>query len=135
LIAAYYAINKNKKRLHIGNYFSENGFIIGRTNTYCEREIIFNRNKLYEHSLWDHENLSLGCLKALYKGFFSQKANSLTTKCLFGKQIFEYSLDYLEAFWNSYKKENKMFLLQSYEGHEPTNQVVGHLDDILFKNI
>ena len=57
----------------------------------------------------------------------------MTTKCLLGKQIFEYSLDYLEAFWNSYKEENKMFLLQSLEGHEPTNQVVGHLDDILYK--
>ena len=48
-------------------------------------------------------------------------------------QIFEYSLDYLESFWNSYKSENKMFLLQSLEGHEPTNQVIGHLDDILYK--
>ena len=133
LKATYYAINKNKKGIHIGNYFSENGFIIGRSNTYCGKECIFNRNKLYEHSHWDHENLSLACLKVLYKGFFSHKLNSLTAKCLLGKQIFEYSLDYLEAFWNSYKKENKMFLLQSLEGHEPTNQVVGHLDDILFK--
>ena len=133
LKAIYYGLNKNKKRKNFGNYFHENGFIIGRANSYCEKECVFNTNNLYKHAYWDHENLSLACLKAFYNSIFIDKLNSLITKCLFGKQLFEYSLEYLESFWNTYKNQNKMFLLQSLEGHEPTNQVIGYLDDILYK--
>ena len=134
LKATYYGINnRNKKGNNFANHFSDNGFIIGRSNTYCEKECIFNGRKLHKHAHWDHENLSLACLKALYNSIFINPLNSVITKCLLGRQIFEYSLDYLESFWNCYKNEKKMFLLQILEGHEPTNQVIGHLDDILYK--
>ena len=126
--ATYYGINnRNKKGNNFANHFSDNGFIIGRSNTYCEKECIFNGRKLHKHAHWDHENLSLACLKALYNSIFINPLNSVITKCLLGRQIFEYSLDYLESFWNCYKNEKKMFLLQILEGHEPTNQVIGHL--------
>lgn len=58
--------------------------------------------------------------------------NALIKKCLFGKQIFEYALEYLESFMKAYFDYNKMFLFESGEGHEPTGQVIGYLDDILY---
>lgn len=133
--AVYYSSKLSGKKIHFANYFKDNGFIIGRANTYCEKEIIFNKKKYYLHSLWDHENLSLACLKAFYNSPLIGKLNSLIIKCLFGKQLFQYSLEYLETFLKTYKDENKMFLLQSIEGHEPTNQAIGYLDDILYNHL
>ena len=132
LKAIYYGSSKNKKGVNFAEYFSKNGFIIGRSNTYCGKESLFNRRRIFKHAFWDHENLSLACLNVFYNSIFIRKLNSLITKCLFGKQLFEYSLEYLESFWNAYKSQNKIFLLQSLEGHEPSNQVIGHLDDSLF---
>ena len=53
-------------------------------------------------------------------------------KCLFGKDIFQYSLEYLESFWTNYIKQNKMFLFQSLDGHEPTGEVIGYLDEVFY---
>ena len=52
-----------------------------------------------------------------------------------GKQIFEYALEYLEyleSFLETYYDYNKMFLFEAGEGHEPTGQVVGYLDNIFY---
>ena len=135
LKAAYYGTKYNNTGINFANYFIKNGFIIGRGNTYCEKECVFNSNKhkLFEHSQWDHENLSLACLKIIYEGFFINKLTSLIKKCLFGKQIFEYIFEYLESFWRAYKNQNKMFLLQSLEGHEPTGEVIKYIDEIFYK--
>lgn len=132
--AAYYSKETNKKRIHFGNYFTQNGYIIGRTNTYCEKEVVYNNNnnKIYIHSLWDHEGLSIPCINAIYQGLFCHKLSSSVKKCLFGKEIFQYSLDYLESFWTTYIQENKMFLFQSLEGHEPTGEVLGYIDDYFY---
>ena len=129
--AVYYGTEYNKKGIHIGNYFKKKGYIIGRTNTYCEKECVYNnkKRKLFIHSNWDHEGLSIPCLKAVYHGIFCKRLTSWIKKCLFGKDIFQYSLEYLESFWKNYLKQNKMFLFQSLDGHEPTGEVLGYLDE------
>ena len=131
--AAYYGPSlKNKKLTHFANYFKNNGFIIGRTNTYCEKEVVFNKNKKYIHAQWDHEGLSIACISAFYNGVLITKKYSMIKKCLFGKQLFEYSLEYLESFWTTYINQNKLFLFQSLDAHEPTGEVIGHLDEIVY---
>ena len=60
------------------------------------------------------------------------RITSLIKKCLFGKQIFEYALEYLESFLETYYDYNKMFLFEAGEGHEPTGQIVGYLDNIFY---
>lgn len=130
--ATYYGPTSNKKQIHFANYFKKNGFIIGRTNTYCEKEVILNNKKSYIHAHWDHEGLSLACINAFYNGFLISRKYSMIKKCLFGKQLFEYSLEYLESFWTTYISQNKLFLFQSLDAHEPTGEVIGHLDDIFF---
>ena len=134
LKALYYGTDYNKMKISFANYFRKNGFIIGRGNTFCEKECVFNNNKhkKFLHSHWDHENISLSCLKAIYHGLFLSKLYSLIKKCLFGKQLFQYILDYLESFWLTYRNQNKMFLFQSLDGHEPTGQVIGYIDDIFY---
>ena len=85
--ATYYGPTSNKKQIHFANYFKKNGFIIGRTNTYCEKEVILNNKKSYIHAHWDHEGLSLACINAFYNGFLISRKYSMIKKCLFGKQL------------------------------------------------
>jgi len=47
--------------------------------------------------------------------------------------INEYALEYLKSFWKAYINQNKMFLYQSLDGHEPSGQAIGHLDKIFYK--
>jgi len=134
LIASYYGGKVNGKGVHFGNYFKKNGFIIGRVNNFCEKEIVINQgnNKSFKHVFWDHEGTSIGCIKGFYNGIFTHKISSLVKRCLFGKDLTEYSLEYLESFWKAYISNHKMFLYQSIEGHEPTGELIGHYDDIYF---
>ena len=46
--------------------------------------------------------------------------------------MFQYALEYLESFWTTYFNQNKLFLFQSIEGHEPTGQLIGHYDEIVY---
>ena len=62
------------------------------------------------HALWDHEGLSIGCIKEFYDEKFTHKLSSLVKKCLFGKDINEYILEYLESFWTVYLEQYKLFL-------------------------
>jgi hypothetical protein len=131
LRAAYYGIKSKEKGIYFANYFKNKGYILGRSSTFCEKVSIILNYKLTNFR-WDHEGISIPCIKGIYKGFFVSKLTSIIKKCLFGKQVFEYALEYLESFLKTYFNYNKMFLLESGEGHEPTGQIVGYLDDILY---
>ena len=131
--AAYYGGKENGT--NFGKYFKENGYIIGRIHNYCEKESVVNLGNLkaFTHTRFDHEGLSLGCIGAFFKGMLVRMGSSLVKKCLFGKDINEYILDYLESFWKNYIEQKKMFLLNIIDGHEPTGELIGHFDIILYK--
>lgn len=130
LKAAYYGAKKNGNGIYFVNYFKDKGYILGKTTTFCEKTsvILDKKNNLR----WDHEGISIPCIKGIHNSFLISKLFSLIKKCLFGKQIFEYALEYLESFLKTYFDYNKMFLFESGDGHEPTGQVVGYLDDIFY---
>jgi len=131
LRAVYYGTKSKVNGTYFANYFKKQGYILGRTSTFCEKMSIILNYKL-SNFRWDHEGISIPCIKGIYRGFFLNRLTSIIKKCLFGKQIFEYALEYLESFLKAYFNYNKMFLLESGEGHEPTGQIVGYLDDIFF---
>lgn len=130
LRAAYYGSYKNKG-VYFAKYFKNQGYILGRTTTFCEKMSIILNKKISDFR-WDHEGISIPCIIGINKGFLLSRLTSLIKKCLFGKQVFEYALEYLESFFKTYYNYNKMFLLESGEGHEPTGQVVGYLDLIFY---
>ena len=132
--AAYYGSKFNTKGIHFANYFKNNGYIIGRVNAYCGKESVFNMRKpsLFTPAIWDHEGLSLGCIKSFYDRFLISRLSSLVKKCLFGKDLNQYSLEYLESFWVTYIDQYKLFLFQTLDGHEPTGELIGYFDEILF---
>jgi hypothetical protein len=135
LRAIYYGVPFKENGTHFGNYFKDNGYITGRVNSFCEKEPIIGNDgsSSLSHLVFDHEGLSLGCMKPFYDGALLSLQNCLVKKCLFGKDLNEYAFEYLESFWEAYIDQNKLFLYQSLDGHEPTGQVIGFFDDILFK--
>ena len=134
LKAALYGAKSNGEGIHFVNYFKNNGYIVGRIHAFCEKENIFNNKNysLYNHGIWDHEGLSLGCIVTFYDRFLISRLSSVVRKCLFGKDLNQHSLDYLEKFWTTYLKQNKMFLFETVDGHEPTGQLIGYFDEVLF---
>ena len=133
LKAAYYGAKKNGHGIYFVNYFKNQGYILGKSTTFCEKtSVIFHKKIKLNEIRWDHEGISIPCIKGIYQGFLLHKLTSLIKKCLFGKQIFEYALEYLESFLKTYFDYKKLFLFESGEGHEPTGQVVGYLDEIFY---
>ena len=131
--AALYGAKIHGEGTHFVNYFKNNGYIVGRVNAFCEKENIFNKNNysLYNHGIWDHEGLSLGCITTFYDRFLITRLSAVVRKCLFGEDLNQHALKYLEKFWYTYLEQNKMFLFETLEGHEPTGQLIGYFDDIL----
>ena len=50
------------------------------------------------HICFDHEGINLQCKKSFFKGMLASSSSLLVQKCLFGKYINQYSLEYLESF-------------------------------------
>ena len=135
LKAAYYGAKAEGNGTHFVNYYKENGYIVGRINAFCEKETVLNdkNTSFFYHGEWDHEGLSLPCMKTFYGRFLIMRLTSLLKKCLFGYDINEYSIEYLKKFWTTYLEENKLFLFQTLDGHEPTGELLGYFDSTLFQ--
>ena len=72
-------------------------------------------------------------MRTFYDRFLIIRLTSLLRKCLFGKDINEYSIEYWKQFWTTYLEENKVFLFQTLDGHEPTGEVLGYFDNTLYE--
>ena len=131
LKAAYFGATFDGNGTHFANYFKDNGYIIGRASTLCEKINIHSSSPL-NYVIWDHESISIPCIIGAYNNRMTKKLSSIIRRCLFGKDIFKHSLKYLESFWTAYLKNNKLFLFDSGDGHEPTGQTVGYLDEIFY---
>ena len=134
LKAAYYGAEVGGKGIHFANFFKKHGYIIGRVSTICEKESVFNRKNpsAFKPAIWDHEGISLPCIKSFYHRFLITRLTCLIKKCLFGKDINQHALNYLENFWKVYLNQNKLFLYQTLDGHEPTGELIGYFDKTLY---
>ena len=136
LRATYFGANMESDGTFFADYFRNKGYILGRASTYCEKSSIlfWHKNLRRRFNIrWDHDGTAVSCIKGTYRGFFHTYLYSLIKKCMFGKQIIEYAIEYLESFMTTYFDYNKMFLFESGEAHEPTGQIIGYFDDIFFK--
>ena len=129
--AAYFGSKYDGNGTHFANYFQENGYITGRASTLCEKINVHSELPL-TYVNWDHENIALPCIKGIYNTFFTFRLSSVVRRCLFGVDLIKYSFMYMESFWTSYLNENKLFVFDSGDGHEPTGQIVGYIDEFLY---
>ena len=120
--------------------FKQKGFITGQSNNICTRELYDLENdytKKIEFIKFDHENIAMMCDPNYYKKERPFTAflgpYSLKRRCLYGRDTFEYVIEYGEKFWEAYINEHKFLRLAFQEGHEGTGEVVTLLDIALEK--
>ena len=53
---------------------------------------------------------------------------SIRRRCLYGRETFEYILEYVEKFWETYSKEHKFLRLSFQDAHEDNLEEVKYLD-------
>ena len=77
---------------------------------------------------WDHENFVMSC----DPNYFNKKEFTVYERCLYGKPISEYMINYALQFWEKYKENKKYFRMSFNYGNEPTGNVIKYLDEPLY---
>ena len=116
------------------------GFITAQANNICTRQLYdiednFTQNISYDN--FDHENIAMFCDPNYYnpENRFTPYMGpySIRRRCLYGKDTFEYVLEYGEKFWETYINDHKFLRLSFQDAHEGTLEVVKYLDVKLAK--
>ena len=127
---------------HILSLLKKQGYITGQSANYCFKEFqsiekesnFFKSTKIEEY---DHENIAMFCDPFFYDNKNSETKNikginSAIKRCLYGKNSFEYVLEYGYKFWTKYKNNKKFLRLGFFEGNEKTGEVIKYLDYYLY---
>ena len=131
--------------IHIISLLKEKGYITGQSANICSKEFYLNdfeiETNFFKKTLieeYDHENIAMFCDPFYFDYKTSNRKNikginSSIKSCLYGKNSFEYVLEYGYQFWTKYK-ENKRFLrLGFFDGNEKTGEVIKYLDNYLYE--
>ena len=130
----------NSNGTSILKLIKKKGYITAQANNICTRQLYdiednYTQNISYEN--FDHENIAMFCDPNYYnpENRFTPYMGpySIRRRCLYGKDTFEYVLEYGEKFWETYLNENKFLRLSFQDAHEGTLEVVKYLDVKLSK--
>ena len=120
-------------------YMKKTGYITGQSINLCSRELFVTMNNCLnkvEFSDFDHENVAMFCDANYYNRDnpypLLQGGFSVLRRCLYGKDSFEYVLEYGQKFWETYKDNKKFLRLGFIDAHERTQEVIKYLDEPLF---
>ena len=129
-----YKNNEEKKSFHILSHLKKNGYITAQSANICSKHL----SSIYYNSFkdeFDHENIAMFCDPSYYinnpkkrniKGIYSS-----LQRCLFGKDTYEYVINYGRMFWETYPESNKFLRLGFFDGNEKSGEVIKHLDTYL----
>ena len=119
----FYQKSVNNTYINSLKYFKENGYITGQATDICDKEIKNSEE-------WDHENYAYLC-----DPNYINKEKSPYERCLYGKPVSEYMINYATEFWDKYSDNKKYFRLTFNYGNEPTGNVLTYLDQPLYEMI
>lgn len=127
-----------------GNYYSkywkEKGAISSQSISFCGRELFDFENDQFRYMNWepyDHEHIGLFCdpnynqADNPYTPFLGPY--SVRRRCLHGKDVHDYQLEYGYKFWEAYQDTPKVLRMDFIDAHEGSMEVVKYLDDKLEK--
>ena len=131
------SVRATEKGVSFVKYLKDNGFITGSSGTICSKDSLFPEEldlPNVEYEPYDHENLALFCDRNYYDYGYSliNGINSVLHRCLYGKEGYEYAMEYSELFWNAYKDNKKFFRLHIYEAHEMTFELIKYADNKIY---
>jgi hypothetical protein len=123
----------------IHKYFKDFGFVTAQTMNICNSVNLNYEPDDDKSFLWtnfDHELFTPFCdINYWYPGkeygLFYGPYSSFR-RCLYGKDTFEYMLDYASQFWKAYPEERKYIEMYFMDGHEITNEVITYLDSHVY---
>ena len=125
----------NSNGTSILKHIKKKGFITGHSNNICTRQLYDIEDNYTENIEYDnfyHENIAMMCDPNFYnpENRFTPYMGpySIRRRCLYGRDTFEYILEYGEKFWAAYSKEHKFLRLSFQDAHEGTLEVVKYLD-------
>ena len=126
---------KTSNGTFILKYMKERGFITGQSIDLCSRELFVTMNNCLnkvEFSDFDHENVAMFCDANYYNRDnpypFLQGGFSIIRRCLYGKDAFEYVLEYGTKFWEAYSENKKFLRLGFIDAHEQSEEVIKYMD-------
>ena len=122
----FYKKSVNNTYINSLKIFKENGYVTGQVIDKCEKNLENTKN-IEE---WDHENYAYLC-----DPNYINKENSPYERCLYGKPVSEYMINYALEFWDKYSDNKKYFRMIFNYGNEPTGNVLTYLDQPLYDMI
>ena len=128
-------LDKNNKMISIIRDFKNNGYITCNVQDVCHKELMhINPLKKYYYVEFDHEYAATNCEPNIYNpgyGIFSGE-NGVFRKCLYGKESFEYALEYGKKFWSTYKNNKRFLRITNTYAHEYSSEKSKYTDDSLY---
>jgi hypothetical protein len=121
-------------------FFKERGYITGSTENLCSRDFVNLYSGPMSNLDWDyydHDFTAFFCDPNFYS---KEKVYSMLDgpycyrkKCLYGKQTYEYTIEYANQFFEKYKDKPKMFRIGNIDAHEGTGESVKYVEDDMIK--
>ena len=116
--------------------FKKNGYITCNVQDICHKELMsIAPLENYTYVEFDHEYAAVNCEPNVYKpgyGLFNGN-NSILRKCLYGKESFDYALEYGKKFWNIYKNNKRFLRIVSTYSHEYSYEKAKYTDNSLYE--
>ncbi len=119
----------------IYNQFKEKGFITAHSVDFCTSIPFYyehNDTNIFHWENFDYEFFSIFCdpnFTVFGKELgITQGPYSVFRRCLYGKDAFEYVLEFGDKFWNIYNEEKKFLQLSFIDAHEFTLEAIKYLD-------
>ncbi|KAL4482506.1 hypothetical protein ABPG72_001482 [Tetrahymena utriculariae] len=131
-------VSEEEKLVSIVEDIKQKGYVTGHSSDQCQTLSLsfdYETFGLINSSRYDHETQSYACDPNFQDpeskfGLF-QGPYSIVRRCLYGKTMAEYPLDYAKSFFKKYKDNQKFMHLEFSYGHEGTGEVINYLDDPL----
>ena len=127
--------NKKNKMISILKNYKQNGYVSCNIQDICHKElmeVVPLKNYLYIE--FDHEYVAPSCDPNIYNSgydlFYSE--NGILKKCLFGKENFEYALEYGRQFWRAYKVNKRYLRIVNTYAHEYSGEKSKYTDNALY---
>ena len=126
--------NEEQKPLNILSHLKNKGYITAQSANICSKQLSNSYYKDFKEE-FDHENIAMFCDPSYFNTNPKKKnikgIHSSLKRCLFGKDSFEYVINYGQLFWEKYGESNKFLRLGFFDGNERSGEVIRYLDDAL----
>jgi hypothetical protein len=127
--------NHKNFMINIVKDFKKNGFMTCNVQDICHKELMsINPFRRYTYIEFDHEFASINCEPNVYKPGYGilNGDNSVFRKCLYGKESFDYALEYGKKFWETYKNNKRFLRIVCTYSHEYSYEKAKYTDESLY---